>query len=147
MTINPAAPNRRALLNALVALPILGTTAGPASALQATKPGDSASAGLAAAIFSNRRSAAILGQAYLLQRPDEADVARLEALLLSPANLDALSQSGIVSEKMSDVRPEMLKRGFQGLRRRDFEEGQVLQIDGCMLSVTELRLCALAALT
>lgn len=145
MTNKAAAPHRRALLNALVALPVLGTTAGTASALQAARPKTSA-AELAATVFSNRRSAAILGQAYLLQRPEEADVDRLESLLLSPVNLEVLSEAGIRGRDMVATRPQTLKRAFQDLRRRDFDEGQVLQIDGCMLSVTELRLCALAAL-
>ena len=141
------ATHRRALLNALLALPLLGTASGAASALQGGKSEASVGAGLAGAIFSNRRSAAILGHAYLLQRPEEADVDRLEALILSPENLAALSDVGFETDDIAAAPPVTLKKAFQSLRRRDFEEGQVLQIDDCMLSITELRLCALAALT
>ena len=141
------ATHRRALLNAFLALPLIGTGSGVASALQSGKSEASVGAGLAGAMFSNRRSAAILGQAYLLQRPDEADVDRLEALVLSPANLATLSDAGLETHDIAAAPPGTLKKAFQSLRRRDFDEGQVLQIDDCMLSVTELRLCALAALT
>lgn len=146
MTVT-AAPHRRALLNALLALPVLGTAAGAASALQAGKAAGSAAASLPDTVFSNRRSAAILGHAYLLQRPDEADADRLEKLLLSPANLAAFSEAGFGEGDVTAMPSVALKKVFQALRRRDFEEGDVVQIDGCMLSVTELRLCALSALT
>lgn len=138
--------HRRTLLSALLTLPVLSGTAGAAATLnggvsEQASPGD----GLAA-IFSNRRSASILGQAYLMQRPEEADAQRLEALLLSPDNLKTLSSAGISPDGIGTARPAALKQAFQDLRRWDFEDGDVLQIDGCMLSVTELRLCALVAL-
>lgn len=142
MTIKPDIPDRRALLNALLALPVLGVSAAPAAGAA-----PSTAAHLTTAFFSRRHSAAVLGQAYLLQRPEEASVDRLEALLLSRRNLELLSEAGVAGGDLGATRPQELKKAFQALRRRDFDDGEVLQIDGCMLSVTELRLCALMALT
>ncbi len=135
MTVSPK-PNRRTLLTALLALPALSGAETAAAAQNSNR---------LTGLFSNRNSAAILGQAYLQQRPEEADAQTLEALLLSPANLGVLDPQGISLDGAADQR--RLKMALQELRRRDFDEGAVLQIGGCMLSVTELRLCALAALT
>ena len=128
--------NRRVLLSALLALPALGS-----AATTAASPAGAQLTGL----FSNRRSAAVLGQAYLQQRPEEADAGKLEALLLAPDNLEILAPQGLGHGGRPDRR--RLKAAFQEIRRRDFDQGAVVQIGGCMLSVTELRLCALTALT
>ena len=133
-----APSNRRTLLTALLALPALGG-AEAASA----NPARAQLAGL----FSSRRSAAVLGQAYLQQRPEEADARKLEALLLTPANLEVLSAQGLDADGSGRPDRRRLKAAFQEIRRRDFDQGAVMQIGGCMLSVTELRLCALTALT
>ena len=129
-------PNRRALLSALLALPALGN---------ASKVSANQSSSKLTGLFSNRHSAAILGQAYLQQRPDEADAGKLEALLLAPENLEVLAAQGLGHGGRPDRR--RIKAAFQEIRRRDFDQGAVVQIGGCMLSVTELRLCALTALT
>lgn len=127
--------NRRVLLTALLALPVLGRT----SQATSVKHSDQLTG-----LFSNRRSAAVLGQAYLEQQPEEADTQKLEDLLLSPANLEVLAPEG---GKLGQRSTRELKKSLQELRRRDFDEGDVRQIGGCMLSVTELRLCALVALS
>lgn len=127
--------NRRTLLTALLALPVLGR----ASQASAFKDSDQLTS-----LFSNRQSAAVLGQAYLQQQPEEADIQKLEDLLLSPANLVVLAPGG---GSLGHGSARELKTAFQELRRRDFDEGAVHQIGGCMLSVTELRLCALVALS
>ncbi|WP_282604536.1 hypothetical protein [Pelagibius sp. Alg239-R121] len=142
-----SAPNRRILLNALLALPVLGGTAQASSALNAGAGQRAAASGRLTGVFSNRQSAAILGQAYLMRHPEEADADHLEQKLLSPANLQVLFPPGTTANGAGLTDVSRLKRGFQELRRQDFDQGNVLQIDGCMLSVTELRLCALAALT
>lgn len=134
MTIS-AEPNRRTLLSALLALPAI-TSASTASANRnSTQLTD---------LFSNRHSAAVLGQMYLRQRPEEADAGKLETLLLAPENLKILAPQGLGHGGRPDRR--RLKAAFQEIRRRDFDQGAVVQIGGCMLSVTELRLCALTAL-
>ncbi len=127
--------NRRVLLTALLALPALGH----ASQASPHKERDQLTG-----LFSNRQSAAILGQAYLQQQPEEADRQKLENLLLSPGNLQVLAPE---DGNLDQVGTRNLKAAFQTLRRRDFDEGNVRQIGGCMLSVTELRLCALVALS
>lgn len=127
--------NRRVLLTALLAVPVLGR----ASQASTLKDSDQLTS-----LFSNRQSAAVLGQAYLQQQPEEADAQKLEDLLLSPANLEVLAPEG---GSLSHGNARELKTAFQELRRQDFDKGAVRQIGGCMLSVTELRLCALVALS
>ncbi|TQV76267.1 hypothetical protein [Denitrobaculum tricleocarpae] len=131
-----AAPSRRALFSTLLALPALGN---------ATLASASRSTDQLTDLFSNRHSAAVLGQLYLQLRPEEADTQKLETLLLAPANLEVLAPQGPGHRGRPDSR--RLKAAFQELRRRDFDQGAVVQIGGCMLSVTELRLCALMALS
>lgn len=127
--------NRRVLLTALLALPALGR----ASQASPRKESDQLTG-----LFSNRQSAAILGQAYLQQQPEEADRQKLQDLLLSPSNLQVLAPA---DGNLDHVSASNLKAAFQTLRRRDFDEGNLRQIGGCMLSMTELRLCALVALS
>ncbi len=128
------APNRRSLLTALLALPVLG---------QASSASENKSSAQLTGLFSNRHSAAVLGQAYLQQRPEEADTGKLESLVLSPDNLEILASGGT---HLGHSGTREIKTAFQNIRRRDFDEGAVANIGGCMLSVTELRLCALVAL-
>jgi hypothetical protein len=142
-------PSRRALLNALLALPVLGTAASAAAKGPDTgKYRRTAVTDSLTGIFSNRRSAAVLGQAYLLQRPEEADPQTLETLLLSPSNLGVLTTGGQRLSGFAHGRVDAheAKQAFQDLRRYDFDQGFVVHIDGCMFSITELRLCALIAL-
>ena len=103
--------DRRGLLQALAALPwwpVLG--------------GGAASAGF---LVSVRHSAAQLGQAYLADHPDEADVERLEHLL-----------AGLGDD------PEELARAAS----EDFARGRLVRVRRCWLAVSEARACALVAL-
>jgi hypothetical protein len=75
-----------------------------------------------------------IGLAYLDQVPDEADVARLRHLLALTTELSAMSLPA----------PERDRLAMQQLE--DFRTGQTVQIQGWILSRTEVRLCALAAL-
>ena len=79
--------------------------------------------------FSVRR----LGEAYLRERPDEAD----RTLLLKELGPGLENIAGI-----SD-----LTKRFRARIGEDFAAGRTIILDGWMLSETECRLCALQLLT
>jgi hypothetical protein len=80
--------------------------------------------------FVNRTSAAAVGRSYLGLRPAEADLEALIKLIGLDAGKDRT----------------FLKSSVRARVRDDFEHGRVVALDGAVLSETELRLCALAAL-
>jgi hypothetical protein len=94
-------------------------------------------ADILARLFRVRESAALLGQAYLRQHPEEADKAILERLVA--AQLGDLREAEAAGKTA-------LKRSFERAKGRDFERGAVVQLGGFMMSRTELRACALVAL-
>jgi len=76
-----------------------------------------------------------IGQAYLSAEPAEADRDRLLAELfprLEPGGAHAGESTR--------------RESFSACCRRDFAEGQTVQVHGWVLSRTEARLCALAVL-
>ena len=83
-------------------------------------------------IFPHGESAAIVGSYYLCKRPDEADEAKILALLALP---DAAS-----------AEPQAVLRKIVTRHRDDFRLGRVMKLDGWTLTLTELRLCALVYL-
>jgi hypothetical protein len=110
----------------------------PASAL--ARPAGTLSPPLAARLgrlFSNRESARVIGRRYLALRPEEANLNRLTALICrTPENRARLAHAS--SEQL---------RGFLSEQQRiDFEHGRTVNIEGWVLSETETRLCAIAAI-
>ena len=88
-------------------------------------------------LLSNRRSADAIGSAYLVVRPEEANVERL---------LDEIVGT--------DRRPPRDLTGARYFRQtlharihQDFVEHKTVHIDGWLLSITECRLCALLSLS
>jgi len=88
--------------------------------------------------FRQRESAAAVGRAYLATRPEERDAPRL---------------AGAVSRDLRDGGCDPatgdradLRRAVSGRVRQDFADGRTVTVDGWVLSRTEARLCALAAL-
>lgn len=74
-------------------------------------------------------SAAVLGRAYLAVNPDEASAPRLVALIAgSTDTADATATS--LSDRI----------------RAEFDAGELVRLDGWIVSRTEARLCALCAL-
>lgn len=119
---------RRATLRAAVLgslLAALGWRPAPAAANPVTR---------LTAIFRHRDSAVRLGEAYLAAHPEEADPGHL-----THRTLTAL---GDVSPPDADLRPRLA-----AACRRDFAEGRTVQLDGWILAETELRACALVALS
>lgn len=79
-------------------------------------------------------SARQVGRAYLAQVPAEADRERLLTQLFP--RLDPGAEGGSADWRGS----------FAARCRQDFAEGQTVQVEGWVLSLTEARLCALASL-
>jgi hypothetical protein len=85
-----------------------------------------------AGMLSHAKSAARLGRFYLESAPQEADAARLVALLgVAPA------------DRETDA---ALRARLDAHTRQDFINGDTVAVDGWLLSVTEARLCALVSL-
>ncbi len=90
-------------------------------------------------IFRNRRSAGVIGNEYLRGRHEEA---RVQALI------DLICQSPPLSRESSVEKYSKGPHAFPGEQvRADFEHDRVVKVNGWILSETEARLCALAALS
>lgn len=88
-------------------------------------------------ILSNTRSAAIVGQHYLRLNLEAADAPVLAARI-----------AGTMEHylRLSSAGPRRLRALLAEQQKRDFAEGRTVNVDGWILSVTEARLCAIAAL-
>jgi hypothetical protein len=89
-------------------------------------------------VFYDRKSATVIGLEYLRHTPMEADVRRLTNLICSrwQGRYDDIAHADTARIK------ELLLRQ----QREDFEKGRTVNVQGWILSETEARLCALAAL-
>lgn len=89
-------------------------------------------------LFKHRGSARAIGRVYLAARPEEADARRLVDLIGraddDPPLLDAANDTE-------------LRAWIRQRQARDFATGRIVKLDGWLLSATEVRICALAALT
>lgn len=83
-------------------------------------------------VFPDAAQAVGVGRDYLARFPEEAVQSQLEARVLQ-------SLEGVED-------PARLRAGLDAAIRRDFRRGRVFRHDGWVLSRTEGRLCALAAL-
>jgi hypothetical protein len=87
------------------------------------------------ALFNSRRPRAI-GLAYARSLPrDEISPQRLARAIVARQGDDGLSFASMAS----------LRASVGARIRRDFADGEVVSVDGWLLSVTEARLCAFAA--
>jgi hypothetical protein len=86
--------------------------------------------------FKDPQPAALIGEEYLALHPEERDV----QLLLKRVSADLSGAPLRLSA--ADIRNAMKER-----IGKDFEEDKVVDFHGWALSATELRLCALVALT
>ena len=107
------------------------------SVAQAWQAGGPELASRLVAALDRPGSAIEVGLAYLRQHQDEADRARV-TMALAP-DLERHCEP----EKASRAE---LRTAISRQVRHDFELGRVAEVDGWILSVTEARLCALAAL-
>jgi hypothetical protein len=106
------------------------------------RPGPTASDPLARRLgrfFADPLSASMVGSEYLRSRPDEADGPRLVDMICSG--------SAERRAELAGADDEALRRFVVSQQRRDFEDGRVVKVRGWILSETECRLCALAAVS
>jgi hypothetical protein len=80
-------------------------------------------------------SAVAVGREYLRHHPDERDLARIRHGL-----------SGALGGPVETLDPAVLRERVRRRVRQDFAEDRIALVDGWILSITEARICALAAL-
>ena len=89
-------------------------------------------------LFKHRHSARAIGSVYLATHSEEADAHKLVELVIrgdgDPLVAGCTSDTG-------------LRAWLHRRQARDFATGRVVNLDGWLLSATEVRICALAALT
>ncbi len=129
---------RRFLLLLLSASSFARVWPGGASQAAVLEPESRRAAELVIELFGHPESARIVGAAYLGARPGPADV----GALLRDVFPDAACRT---HGRTSSVRDLCI--GFDERSRSDFENGRVARIAGWVLSETEAKLCAIAALT
>jgi len=83
-------------------------------------------------------SAALLGRLYLDKNPQEADAARLVTLI-------GATQDPALPP-VTAAPDESLRSSLEERIRNDFIDGDTVAVDGWLLSITEVRLCALVSL-
>lgn len=89
-------------------------------------------------LFKHRDSARAIGSAYLTTRPEEANTHKLVQLITGA------DEDPFVVDRTSDTE---LCAWVRRRQARDFATGRIVNLDGWLLSATEVRICALAALT
>ncbi|MCI0561766.1 MAG: hypothetical protein MN733_25040 [Nitrososphaera sp.] len=89
-------------------------------------------------VFSHKKSARMVGLEYLRSVPGEADINLLVKLICS---FKAERYTMITKANAEELRRLLLKQF-----RKDFAQSRVVKVQGWILSETEARLCALAAL-
>ena len=85
-------------------------------------------------LFRSPVSAAAIGRAYLQESPQDGDEPRLLRLICSPGR------------RWRTANTRQLRVLIAQQQVEDFKQGRLVRVDGWMLSETEARLCALAAL-
>ena len=117
---------------------IAGVWPGSTSLAAVIEPESRHAAELVIKLFGHPESARIVGAAYLSARPGQADV----GALLRDVFPDAACRTDGRPGSARDLCIE-----FDQRRRADFENGRVASIAGWVLSETEAKLCAIAALS
>ena len=90
------------------------------------------------ALMSHPESAKVIGREYLVKYPQESDV---DILLNQIASRIVASDVGLFSTTDQHLREQL-----DGVIRADFAADRIVKLRGWVLSATEARLCALAAL-
>lgn len=130
---------RRRLLSGVISL-VMATIAGRLFAIshRSPKPDRNVLKKAILALFKHKESAIVIGNLYLSERPVETDPDKLLSGIISRVEKEKLGVA------YHDREPflALLKR----VRKTDFAIGHTIKINGCLMSVTELRLCALVAL-
>jgi hypothetical protein len=127
-------PRRRFLASAswLAMVALGGSWPGRAAARPAI---DAAASVALVKLLSEVDSAVVVGREYLRHHPDERDPEHVRHVL-----------SVALGGRLEAFDPAALRERVRRRVRQDFAENQVRIVDGWILSITEARLCALAAL-
>jgi hypothetical protein len=88
--------------------------------------------------FHNKESARAIGLAYLRTVPEEANARQLTHFICSSWEQ---RYDEMVHADAAKIKTILLRQ-----QREDFEKGRIVDLQGWILSETEARLCALAAL-
>jgi hypothetical protein len=113
---------------------IAGVAAWPGSAVAGSSKSPQS---MLLSLFEHSQSACAIGALCLNSLPPGQTARALTEAIVAAAALDAQSLKS---------RPAIKQRIAEQVAR-DFSEGAVVNVDGWMLSLTETRLCALAALS
>ena len=130
--------SRREALRIIAATPVgLLVVGAPAVLGDREKDSPSIATAAAGAFAAVERSAALIGKAYLIARPAEADRDGLARSITAALESSVPGGAG----RTYAVRPAVSERV-----RADFAAGRIVRVDGWLLSETEGRLCALVSL-
>lgn len=88
--------------------------------------------------YTHSTSASIIGLAYLKTKPSEANAKKL-VKLLSLTKIESW-------ENLVILNPTKLRQSLLHQIQTDFKQGRIIRLEHWVLSLTEVRLCALAAL-
>lgn len=129
---------RRHLLGTIAGLWLSLILPSARSGWAAAASGDAPLSTRLTALLRNQHSARLVGLAYLRLAPEETNrevlcIKLLRALTLTDRTLRTADIAG-------------LRRRVSSVVRRDFQQEQIVELDGWIISRTEARLCALAAL-
>jgi len=137
--ITPSGMTRRSFLRTLACLGVIGSPrAAPAWAPTGARRSPDPLAAKLAGLFTHNDGAVPVGREYLRTVPREADAQLLVKLICGS------SSSRRVELVAAD--PERCLEVLVLQQREDFERGRTVKLRGWVLSETEVRLCALAAL-
>lgn len=89
-------------------------------------------------LFEHRDSARAIGSVYLAAHPEEADVSRLLELINRADGGPPFAPLATDTARRAWIRER---------QTQDFAAGRIVNLDGWLLSATEVRICALAALS
>jgi hypothetical protein len=130
---------RRGLIGAIAAVAAAPLWMALAGRLASSGDRSEAAARRLIAALPNADSSRRIGAAWLAQRPREGNVGRLLACLRQPGDGFARAVERGESTVLRGALPQRIAD--------DFACGRVVRVEGWLLAETEIRLCALAAVT
>jgi hypothetical protein len=92
-----------------------------------------------AGYYRDKKSASEIGMRYLEKVPEEAQIGKIASLICQPGTDDY--------KRLASANSAAVRSLISRWQREDFEHDRIVNVSGWLLSETEARLCALAALT
>ena len=128
--------NRRKVLKMLPALAVVKPSGLQGAAKEVE---DHRLATVVLEVFSGRESSRVVGTAYLDHHPQDASFSKLMAHLKADLNLLSWYRDGASASE--------LRRRLHARAAIDYTNDDCVEIAGCYMPVTELRLCALSVIS